>query len=203
MGFNVPQTLVRHMQLAIFNVAFAGWLGIAAPGVQALTPAAVPTPAAAGAGNPGERRNLQVQGAPGGAPAQTGKAGRVALVIGNSAYAGAALANPVNDARAFAQALREAGFSVILRENTDQRGLLAALREFGDRLQAGGTKGTSRAVGLFYFAGHGMQIKGRNYLIPVGSAIEREDEVAYSAVDAQAVLDKMEAAGNVAIDPAQ
>ncbi len=114
---------------------------------------------------------------------------RVALVIGNAAYKDAPLSNPVNDARAFAQALQESGFSVILRENTDQRGMLAALREFGDRLKAGGT-------GLFYYAGHGMQIKGRNYLIPIGANVEREDEIAYSTVDAQAVLDKMEAAGN-------
>ena len=116
---------------------------------------------------------------------------RVALVIGNAAYKDAPLSNPVNDARAFAQALQESGFSVILRENTDQRGMLAALREFGDRLRAGGT-------GLFYYAGHGMQIKGRNYLIPIGANVEREDEIAYSTVDAQAVLDKMEAAGNPA-----
>ena len=114
---------------------------------------------------------------------------RVALVIGNAAYKDAPLSNPINDARAFAQALQESGFSVILRENTDQRGMLAALREFGDRLRAGGT-------GLFYYAGHGMQIKGRNYLIPIGANVEREDEIAYSTVDAQAVLDKMEAAGN-------
>lgn len=138
---------------------------------------------------PGSDRNLLVQAV---APvAATNSNQRLALVIGNAAYADAPLSNPVNDARAFAQSLKDSGFTVILRENTDQRALLQALREFGDRLRAGGT-------GLFYYAGHGMQIKGRNYLIPVGAAIEREDEVAYNAVDAQAVLDKMEAAGNPA-----
>lgn len=116
---------------------------------------------------------------------------RVALVVGNSSYRDAPLANPVNDARAIAKALEASGFQVTLRENVDQRAMLASLREFGDKLRSGGT-------GLFYFAGHGMQIKGRNYLVPVGAAIEREDEVAYNAVDAQAVLDKMEAAGNEA-----
>ncbi len=116
---------------------------------------------------------------------------RLALVIGNATYAQSPLINPVNDARAMAQALRESGFFVISRENVDQRGMLAALREFGDRLRAGGT-------GLFYFSGHGMQIKGRNYLVPVDAAFEREDEIAYKTVDAQAVLDKMEAAGNAA-----
>ncbi|MEI6802795.1 MAG: caspase family protein [Burkholderiales bacterium] len=147
------------------------------------------TQAASGTSPATGERNLQVQ-----ASASTqgiNNAQRLALVIGNASYKEAPLTNPVNDARAIGQALRDSGFTVILRENIDQRGMLAALREFGDRLRAGGT-------GLFYYAGHGMQIKGRNYLIPVGSSIDREDEVAYSAVDAQAVLDKMEAAGNVA-----
>lgn len=114
---------------------------------------------------------------------------RIALVIGNANYREAPLLNSVNDARAIGKALQDSGFTVILRENTDQRGMMSALREFGDKLRSGG-------VGIFYYAGHGMQIKGRNYLIPVGANVEREDEVAYSAVDAQAVLDKMEAAGN-------
>ena len=114
---------------------------------------------------------------------------RVALVIGNGNYKDAPLANPINDSRAVQAALKDSGFTVIYRENIDQRGMLAALREFGDQLRGG-------SAGLFYYAGLGMQIKGRNYLIPVGSNVEREDEVAYGAVDAQAVLDKMEAAGN-------
>ncbi len=132
-------------------------------------------------------RNLSVQRVAN--PQPRINAQRIALVIGNANYKDAPLTNPVNDARAIAKALGDSGFTVILRENADQRGILGALREFGDKLRAGGT-------GLFYYAGHGMQIKGRNYLIPVGASIEREDEVAYSAVDAQAVLDKMEAAGN-------
>jgi hypothetical protein len=113
----------------------------------------------------------------------------VALVIGNASYREAPLVNPANDARAIAAVLREAGFTVLLHIDLDQRGLAAAVREFGERLRKGG-------VGLFYFAGHGMQIKGRNYLVPVGADIQREDEVAYAALDAQAVLDKMESAGN-------
>ena len=135
-----------------------------------------------------DERNLQVKSV---AQPAIDNTQRFALVIGNGAYKEGPLANPVNDAHAIALALKESGFTVISRENIDQRGMLAALREFGDKLRAGGT-------GLFYYAGHGMQIKGRNYLIPVGASIDREDEVAYSAVDAQAVLDKMEAAGNVA-----
>ncbi|NJS35755.1 MAG: caspase family protein [Brachymonas sp.] len=131
-------------------------------------------------------RNLLVERT---AVAPATRSQRVALVIGNAAYKEAPLLNPVNDAKGMAKALQEAGFVVILRENADQRSMQSALREFGDKLKAGGT-------GLFYYAGHGMQIKGRNFLIPVGANVDREDEVAYSAVDAQAVLDKMEAAGN-------
>lgn len=134
-----------------------------------------------------DTRNLVI-GKPAG-PSFATASQRVALVIGNGGYKDSPLANPVNDARAITQTLQDSGFIVIARENIDQKGMLAALREFGDRLRGGGT-------GLFYFAGHGMQIKGRNYLVPVGASIEREDEVAYGAIDAQAVLDKMEAAGN-------
>ena len=123
------------------------------------------------------------------APAAAASVRRVALVIGNNRYASAPLLNPVNDAQAMAKTLGAAGFQVILRTDASQREMLAALRDFGNLLKDGG-------AGLFYFAGHGMQIKGRNFLIPVGADIEREDEVAYQALDAQAVLDKMESAGN-------
>ena len=124
--------------------------------------------------------------------AQTGATRRVALVVGNNAYATAPLLNPANDARAMASALEAAGFAVILRIDATQPQLLTALREFGNRLSQGGP-GTA---GLFYFAGHGMQVRGRNFLVPVGANIEHEDELPYQAMDAQAVMDKMESAGN-------
>ncbi|MCB1994691.1 MAG: caspase family protein [Burkholderiaceae bacterium] len=130
-------------------------------------------------------RNLVVQAtAPGSAAVK-----RLALVVGNGAYADAPLQNPPNDARAMARALEGAGFEVLLHTDADQRTLMTALREFGQRLRGGGT-------GLFYYAGHGMQIRGRNYLIPVGADIQREDEVAYQSLDVQAVLDKMDSAAN-------
>jgi len=114
---------------------------------------------------------------------------RIALVIGNSQYKDSPLPNPVNDARAIAKALSGSGFKVTKKENTGQKEMQVALREFGDALKNGG-------VGLFYYAGHGMQVKGRNFLIPVDAQIQREDEVAYNSVDAGQVLDKMEAANN-------
>ena len=114
---------------------------------------------------------------------------RIALVIGNGQYKDAALLNPVNDAEAVAKALSRSGFKVMLKKNIGRAEMQVALREFGDALRKGG-------VGLFYFAGHGVQVKGRNFLIPVDADIQREDEVAYNSVDAGQVLDKMEAANN-------
>jgi uncharacterized caspase-like protein len=115
---------------------------------------------------------------------------RIALVIGNADYKSAPLKNPVNDARAISRALKEVGFEVILKENVSQQAFVAALREFGALLK------NPEATGLFYYAGHGMQVKNANYLIPVDAAIEGEDEIRYMALDANQVLDKMEQAGN-------
>lgn len=112
---------------------------------------------------------------------------RVALVIGNDAYPNAPLRNPVNDARAMAKTLGSLGFDVILRTNLTQRGLVEALRGFSARLGQDG-------VAVFYFSGHGMQVKGRNYLIPVDSDIRSEDEVPYMSLDMAQVLDKLEVA---------
>jgi uncharacterized caspase-like protein len=113
---------------------------------------------------------------------------RVALVIGNAAYKSVStLQNPVNDSRAIAKSLRSLGFEVIERENVGREALALAVREYGDKLRGA-------SVGLFYFAGHGVQVKGRNYLIPVDADIAREDEVQYRSFDVNEVLDKMDSA---------
>ncbi|MBI3574488.1 MAG: caspase family protein [Gammaproteobacteria bacterium] len=132
-------------------------------------------------------RNLAVS-KPAAAAAQVTER-RLALVIGNGAYDVSPLRNPVNDARATASALRQSGFQVTERLNLTQAQMRDAIRAFGDQLHQGG-------VGLFYYAGHGMQVKGRNYLIPVRADIRREDEVADQAVSADVVLQKMESAKN-------
>src|SRR5215218_160977 len=96
------------------------------------------------------------------APAQVAppaKAKRLALVIGNGAYKEVPLPNPKNDADDVEKVLKESGFVVIKRHDTTLKEMHLALREFGDRLDRQG-------VGLFYFAGHGMQVRGRNYLLP-------------------------------------
>lgn len=115
---------------------------------------------------------------------------RTALVIGNGNYESAQLRNPVNDARDMTDALRNLGFTVIYKQNAKRREMEKAIRNFGKRLRKNG------GVGLFYYAGHGMQINGRNYLIPVDAEIETESDVKFEAVDAGRVLGKMEDAGN-------
>lgn len=121
--------------------------------------------------------------------AQAPKSQRLALVIGNGAYQDAPLANPVNDAADMAKALEASGFTVMKRENATLREMHLALREFGDRLGR-------QSTGLFYFAGHGMQVRGRNYLLPVDADIAREDEVAFAALDLGAVMEKLDSAKN-------
>ncbi len=114
---------------------------------------------------------------------------RLALIIGNSRYTESPLINPVNDARAMTAALTGLGFTVTNLYDASLTEMNEAARQFGDKLRAGG-------VGLFFYAGHGMQIRGKNYLIPVGADIKREDEVQYKAFDANQLLDKMESAHN-------
>jgi formylglycine-generating enzyme required for sulfatase activity len=99
------------------------------------------------------------------------------------------LRNPVNDARSMAKALSEVGFEVIQKENLTQNDMKREIQAFGQKLLKGG-------VGLFYFAGHGMQVSGRNYLIPIGAKIEHEKQVEYEGVDAGAVMTEMDYAKN-------
>lgn len=112
---------------------------------------------------------------------------RVALVVGNAAYRDVPLRNPVNDARAMAAALRRAGFEVQLHENVDRARFAQIVGLFGERLSEG-------ATGLFYFAGHGLQVQGRNFLIPVDATITSEQRVRLEAIDVEAILDQMQAA---------
>lgn len=114
---------------------------------------------------------------------------RVALVVGNSNYLMSPLPNPVNDARDLAQALGELKFEVMYQENLSQKELRAAIRTFGEKIKAGG-------VGLFYYAGHAIQLQGRNYLIPVNARISKEAEIEPESVDFSLVLAQMQSAQN-------
>jgi formylglycine-generating enzyme required for sulfatase activity len=117
---------------------------------------------------------------------------RIALVIGNSDYASGPLPNPANDAKLIGDELTSLGFDVIARRNADQITMKRAIQEFGSRLEKAGPG----AVGLFYYAGHGVQLSGRNYLIPTTARIEREGDVEIEAVSADWVIEQMRYARN-------
>lgn len=114
---------------------------------------------------------------------------RTALVIGNSTYSTGPLKNPVNDASDMAKALQKTGFKVTLKKNANLREMTEAIEEFGNTLKKGG-------VGLFYYAGHGVQVGGVNYLLPIGVRINKEGDVRFETVDAGRVLAEMENANN-------
>jgi len=115
---------------------------------------------------------------------------RLALVIGNGSYTSAPLLkNPPNDARDMAATLTALGFEVSSGINVNQREMKRLVREFGQKLKGGGS-------GLFYYAGHGVQSKGRNYLIPIDAEIQSEAEVEDSGVDVGLVLNYMDEAQN-------
>jgi len=116
---------------------------------------------------------------------------RTALVVGNGAYSYARLRNPVNDAGDVAAALRGAGFDVILKTDADQRTMKEAIRSFGDTL-----KSRIGGVGLFYFAGHGVQVSGENYIIPIGERFADNAELTAQSVAAAEVVDAMTGARN-------
>jgi formylglycine-generating enzyme required for sulfatase activity len=107
---------------------------------------------------------------------------RVALVIGNSAYRNAEeLPNPKNDATAIAEALTRTGFEVDLRTDLDQLGMQHAMRDFGLKAEAA-------EVALVFYAGHGVQVAGENYLLPIDAALERERDLLYEALPLNLVL---------------
>lgn len=117
---------------------------------------------------------------------------KVALIIGNGSYTDAPLANPPNDARLIAQTLRGLGFEVTELIDADQRAMKRAVRDFGARMRSFGPDG----VGLFYYAGHGVQSNGTNFLIPVGAQVAHEADLDIEAVDAQAIVKRMEQEGS-------
>jgi uncharacterized caspase-like protein len=155
-------------------------LGATVPAVQVATTTAVPTPIVAAGPEPLTPRMAT-------APATVPSFGRrVALVVGNSDYRYAGkLANPTNDETDFAKSLRQLGFEVVAGSNLDRHGMDDAIREFGRKLEGAD-------LALFFYAGHGLQVGGKNYLVPVDAKLERVGDLALDAVDIGTVLAQME-----------
>jgi uncharacterized caspase-like protein len=115
---------------------------------------------------------------------------RIALIIGNDSYNSLPrLNNAANDARAMDRSLKELGFETIVKVNAGRREMNGAIADFGGRLASG-------AVGLFYYAGHGIQSDGRNFLVPVDAQLETDVDLDSDGIDADRVLKSMENAHN-------
>jgi hypothetical protein len=115
---------------------------------------------------------------------------RLALLIGNSNYThGGSLPNPVNDVRAMKEALEGLGFTVMKFENCSQKTMKWAMDDFGRKLKG-------HDVGLFFYAGHGVRVKGNNFLLPIDAKLDNENDAEYDCVRADRVLAKMETAGS-------
>ena len=115
---------------------------------------------------------------------------RVALVIGNAAYAGAPLLNPANDARAMGTALRAMGFTVIEANDASKAQMEAAIGLARETLKG------KHGVGMLYYAGHGMQLDWHNYMVPVDARFANAADVPQRAVDVQQVVEAFRMAGN-------
>jgi formylglycine-generating enzyme required for sulfatase activity len=117
---------------------------------------------------------------------------RVALIVGNSAYKNVTpLDNPAHDARLMAETLRTLGFALVggdAQLDLDKARFDDAVQSFGNQLQGA-------EVGLFYYAGHGLQVRGTNYLVPVGANPTKEADVDFQMLDSNLVLRQMESAG--------
>ena len=116
---------------------------------------------------------------------------RIALIIGNSEYNEAPLRNPVNDANLMSKELKKLEFEVTSIKNGSQNQLKDAISQFGETLAK-----DKNTVGLFYYAGHGIQIKGKNYLVPVDAKITKEPDVEVYCVDLDGLLANLEYSGN-------
>lgn len=116
---------------------------------------------------------------------------RVALIIGNSAYPGnMALANPANDALAMADVLKRLGFTVIELRDGNKAQMSAAIAKVSDALKG------KQGVGMLYYAGHGLQLDWRNYMVPVDANLKTAADVPQQTIDLSSVVDTFKAAGN-------
>jgi hypothetical protein len=117
---------------------------------------------------------------------------RIALVIGNGAYSSSPLSDATNDADLMFNTLQKLNFKVTTPyKNVNQKDMKRLIRDFGNQLKA-----RNDSVGVFYYSGHGMQVGGRNYMIPIGANIMDESDISIEGVGVDYILAKMHYAGN-------
>lgn len=116
---------------------------------------------------------------------------RVALVIGNSDYRGvlSKLSNTINDAKSIKNILEQRGFEVIYSEDTTKKNMKKSLNQFYNAIKKGG-------VGMFYFSGHGIEVDGQNYLIPIDAKIEAKSDTEFEAIALNKITKRMQNMGN-------
>ena len=115
---------------------------------------------------------------------------KVALIIGNSRYEHFnPLANTLNDANAIQKILKDKGFDVLYLKDGDLKSMKKIVRKFSQKLKHGG-------VGFFYYSGHGLEVNGKNYLIPINAEIPEEDEVEFESLPVDMIINKMESSHN-------
>lgn len=116
---------------------------------------------------------------------------RVALIVGNNDYSGSLskLNNPINDAKSIKKILQQRGFEVIYAEDSTKRSIKTSLDKFYNAIKKGG-------VGMFYFSGHGIEVDGQNYLIPIDAKIEEKSDTEFEAIALNKITKRMQNIGN-------
>jgi len=114
---------------------------------------------------------------------------KVALVIGNSSYQHVSpLGNPKNDASDMASALQRIGFTILVRQDCDRKTMRIAIDEFNKQIKGSG-------IAFFYYAGHGLQFSGENYLVPIDAEVEVAGDVPDECVPLSRIIGRMDEAG--------
>jgi uncharacterized caspase-like protein len=119
-----------------------------------------------------------------------GEGQRFALLIGNSKYIKSPLTSPANDVKLIGEELKKSGFDVKIFTDLSDRDMKIQIEDFGNRLN------DSKGIGLFYFAGYGLQFKGKNYLFPVDALIEKEQDIELETININRILGEMDHAKN-------
>jgi hypothetical protein len=181
----IPRSAKLRAFASTPGMEFTPIYGEAATGQTAAAPEVNPSPPPPAVAAPSRPPAAPAESPPSAVPPNDGS--RVALVIGNGRYRHAAvLTNPANDAADIAATLRKLGFDVVEGRDLDKRAMEDKAREFGRKLE-------KASLALFFYAGHGLQVGGKNYLAPIDAKLERPGDLSFETIDVAQILAQMEA----------